>query len=185
MPLRGNSRWSSCEPFTATTFSVPKGTNFVNPYPLEGGGLRPHPRGGRFHLFVHLLVVPICSGKEDHPLGYHVGPRSQSSCPPAPSAPSMRGGTLFAMSEPAARRAKGVLGAGGWGCVGSVAHPVPFLLGGRGWWIAKGRKRSAPPVSWSPTGDQPTACILVAEIWADRVEVGLGYEKGELFPGTK
>ena len=83
----GYSQRSSREPFTAT-----QAQRAPTPFPppgAEGGGgwagegERPRPMGGGVYFFAHLLVVPTCLGKEDHLLGYHAGPRPQSSRPPA------------------------------------------------------------------------------------------------------
>ena len=87
MSPEGYSQQSSCEPFTATQAQRAR-----TPFPPLGGGGgwageggQPRPMGGGVYLFAHLLVVPTCLGKEDHLLGYHAGPRSQSSRAPAPS----------------------------------------------------------------------------------------------------
>ena len=76
MSPEGYSERSRCEPFTATQAQRAP-TPFTPPGAGEGG--RPRPMGGGVYLFAHLLVVPTCLGKEDHLLGYHAGPKSQSS----------------------------------------------------------------------------------------------------------
>ena len=105
--------------------------------------------------------LSTCSGKEDHLLGYHAGPRSQVLILQRP--PPFREGRGLARHVPACSKdAKDVLGpGGGGGRVGPVTLSVPLLLG-RGW-PAKDplpclKVRS--PVSWSPTWNQPTACTL-------------------------
>ena len=138
MLLEGYSQRSGYEPFTAT-----QAQRVPTPFPPPGAGRgwageggRPCPRGWGVYLFAHLLIVPTCSGKEDHLLGYHVGPRSQSSQPPAPS-PLPRGEGPRSRCASLQRGCKGLAAGRGWGgCVGSVTHSVPLLLGGGG--VAKG-----------------------------------------------
>ena len=72
-------------------------------------------------------------------------------------------GRWAAVGPPTGAAGKGgVSGAGaggghawGRGGAGTAFSPAPFLLGG-----GVGAAKVCSPVSWSPTGNQPTACTL-------------------------
>ena len=91
-----------------------------------GGGCGLVLQGGSY-LFAHLLIVSTCSGKEDHLLGYHAGPRSQSSRPPAPppppATPLREGRDLVCHVLACSEGAKGGSGAEIWRLRGRVRNP--------------------------------------------------------------
>ena len=104
-------------------------------------------------MFANLLVVSTSSRKEDHLLDYHAGPKVLDLRRPPPF---REGRDLACHVAPCSKGAKVVHEAKGDG-VRWVSHqfvPASVLGGGV-------QQKVCSHVSWSLTGNEPTACTFV------------------------
>ena len=145
MPLKGYPQWSSCEPFTASTFQALRAPTPCTP-PFGGAGW-----GGRVVVgSTSPFSGSWCSLVWERRTTCWVTMRVPTYLSFGVRPLSARGGTSIGLQC----GCEGMLRGGGRGCAGPAFGLAPFLLGGVG--AAKGLL----PCFLVPKGNQPNACTL-------------------------